>query len=296
MFKPYGVIPALPTPMKEGGVIDYDGLAQLIEHVIKNGVHGVLVGGSTGEYSLMSLEERQQVIQFVCDTVDARVPVMAGTGCHSTEDTIKLTQFAEEAGVSSALVINPYYMATSDEGILNHYKAVTENSKIGIVIYHYPDATGIELSPELIHEISQLDGIVGIKNTADGVHTSKLLNLTKDNDRFSLLTGFEDLILATLASGGVGAIGVVHNLVPDKIVKLYDLIVKENNIKEAAELNKELIPLYNLIEEEVIPGTVKAGLEAIGLPGGPSRSPLVSASPEFKEKIASKLNELYQNS
>ncbi|MFY2153798.1 dihydrodipicolinate synthase family protein [Mammaliicoccus sciuri] len=201
MFKPYGVIPALPTPMKEGGVIDYHGLAQLIEHVIENGVHGVLVGGSTGEYSLMSLEERQQVIQFVCDTVDARVPVMAGTGCHSTEDTIKLTQFAEEAGVSSALVINPYYMATSDEGILNHYKAVTENSKIGIVIYHYPDATGIELSPELIHEISQLDGIVGIKNTADGVHTSKLLNLTKDNDRFSLLTGFEDLILATLASG-----------------------------------------------------------------------------------------------
>ncbi len=295
MYKPYGVIPALPTPMKEGGIIDYDGLAQVIEHVIKNGVHGVLVGGSTGEYSLMSLEERKEVIQFVIDTVDSRVPVMAGTGCHLTDDTIELTKFAENAGASCALVLNPYYMATDDDGVINHYKSVVENSNIGIVIYHYPDATGIEMSPELIHKISKIDGIVGIKNTADGVHTSKLLNLTKDNSSFSLLTGFEDLILSTLASGGVGAIGVVHNLVPDKIVKMYDLIVKDNNIQEAAELNKNLIPLYNLIEEEVIPGTVKAGLEALGLPGGPSRAPLVSASPEFKKKITAELKKINNN-
>src|SRR5690625_1921017 len=100
MFKPYGVIPALPTPMKENGIIDYEGLEKLVDHVIDSGVHGILVGGSNGEYSLMSPEERKEVIKFVIEKTDDRVPVMAGTGCHRTEDTIALTKFAAEAGRS----------------------------------------------------------------------------------------------------------------------------------------------------------------------------------------------------
>lgn len=116
--------------------------------------------------------------------------------------------------------------------------------------------------------------------------------MTKDNPGFNVLTGFEDIIILTLFIGGVGAIGVVHNLAPDKVVKLYDLIINDNNVKEAAELNKKLQPLYNLVEEEVIPGTVKAGLEGLGLPGGPSRSPLPEASDEFKKKIKDYLQEL----
>ncbi|MCG7334771.1 4-hydroxy-tetrahydrodipicolinate synthase [Sporosarcina sp. ACRSM] len=292
MYKPFGMIPALPTPLNEDNSIDFKGLEQLIEHLIDGGMHGLLVGGSTGEYSLMSMEERKEVIKFVCETANGRVPVMAGTGCHRTADTINLTQYAVEVGATSALVINPYYMTTSRQGIIDHYKAVAESTNIGIVIYHYPDATGVELDPELIHEISQIEGIVGIKNTADGQHTSKLLALTKDNPNFAVLTGFEHLILPTLALGGQGAIGVVHNLAPKKLAKLYDLIVNENNLKEATTLNQELMALYNVIEEETIPGTVKAGLEALGLPGGSSRLPLVSASENYKSKIKAVLSEL----
>ncbi|WP_342387540.1 4-hydroxy-tetrahydrodipicolinate synthase [Salinicoccus bachuensis] len=295
MFKPYGVIPALPTPMKEEGVIDYQGLEKLVDHVIDNGVHGVLVGGSNSEYSLMTLEERKEVIKFVTEKTNERVPVMAGTGCHRTEDTIALTKFAADVGVKSALVINPYYMATGEQAIYDYYKKVAESSDIGIIIYNYPDATGIQLEPELIDKISRIDGVTGIKNTDDGIHTSKVIALTQDNPDFSVLTGFEDLIVPTLSIGGVGAIGVVHNLVPEKIVKLYDLVVKENNVHEAIRLNNELLPLYSMVEEEVIPGTVKAGLEALGLPGGSSRSPLPPASDEFKEKIKSYLQELKNN-
>lgn len=292
MFKPFGMIPALPTPMNEDNSIDFKGLEQIIEHLIDGGMHCLLVGGSTGEYSLMSMEERKEVIKFVCETSNGRVPVMAGTGCHRTEDTIALTQYAAEVGADCALVINPYYMTTSRQGIIDHFKAVAENSSIGIVIYHYPDATGVELDPELIHEISQIDGIVGIKNTADGLHTSKLIALTKDNPNFAVLTGLEHLILPTLALGGHGAIGLVHNLAPKKIAKLYDLIVNENNLKEATKLNQELLDLYNAIEEETIPGTLKAGLEALGLAGGPSRLPLVPASEKFKLRIGTVLTEL----
>ncbi|EPR29390.1 MULTISPECIES: 4-hydroxy-tetrahydrodipicolinate synthase [Geobacillus] len=292
MYKPFGMIPALPTPMKEDNSIDYNGLEQLIEHLISGGMNCLLVGGSTGEYSLMTMEERKEVIKFVCEKSNGRLPVMAGTGCHRTEDTIELTQYAAEVGADCALVITPYYMKTSKKGIIDHYKAVAENSSIGIVIYHYPDATGVELEPELIYELSQIDGIVGIKNTADGIHTSKLIALVKDNPNFKVLTGFEHLILPTLALGGHGAVGVVHNLVPKKLAKLYDLIVNKNNLKEAMKLNQELLELYDAIEEEPIPGTVKAGLEVLGLSGGPSRLPLVPASEKFKLKIGTILDKL----
>ena len=292
MYKPFGMIAALATPLNEDKSIDYKGLEQLIEHLVDGGMNGLLVGGSNGEYSLMSMEERKEVIKFVCEISNSRVSVMAGTGCHRTEETIELTKYAAKVGADCALVINPYYMPTSRQGIIDHYKTVAENSSIGIVIYHYPDATGVELDPELINEISQINGIVGIKNTADGQHTSKLIALTKNNPNFSVLTGFEHLIVPTLAMGGHGAIGVAHNLAPKKIAKLYDLIVNENNIKEATKLNQELLDLYNVIEEETIPGTVKAGLEALGLPGGPSRLPLVPASENFRSKIETVLTEL----
>lgn len=289
MYKPYGMISALPTPMLESGEIDYASFEKLIEHVIHGGIHGVLVGGSTGEYSLMTFEERKEIIKFVTETVDKRVQVMAGTGCHRTKDTIDLTKYAENVGVDSALVINPYYMVTNDEGIIEHYQQIAKNTNVGIVIYHYPDATGVELSPELIHEISKIEGIIGIKNTADGIHTSKLFSLVKDDPNFALLTGFEDLFLPTLALGGAGAIGLVHNLLPDKVAKLYELI-KADKVEEAAELNKILLPLYKLLEEETVPGTVKAGLKALGIADTTCRSPLKPASPEFEEKIKAYLN------
>ncbi|GGK00164.1 4-hydroxy-tetrahydrodipicolinate synthase [Lentibacillus kapialis] len=292
MFKPFGVIPALPTPMNEDYSIDFNGIEQIIDYVIDGGVNCLLAGGSASEYSLMSFEERKEVIKFVCNHSNGRVPIMAGTGCHRTEDTIELTQYAAEVGADCALVITPYYMQTSRQGIIDHFKTVAENSSIGIVLYNYPEVTNVELDPELIYELSQIDGIVGIKNTVEMQHTSKLINLTEDNDNFSVLTGYEHLILPTLATGGHGAIGVVHNLVPEKIVQLYDLVINENNINEAIKLNKELLLLYNCIEEEPVPGTVKAGLEVLGIPGGKSRLPLVPASKEFKSNIKEILTDL----
>src|SRR5699024_8671383 len=213
-------------------------------------------------------------LKFVCDYTDNRVPVMAGTGCHRTEDTVKLTQYAAEVGADCALVLNPYYMQTGRQGIIDFYKAVAAKSDIGIVLYNYPDATNVELDPELVAELSEVDGVVGIKNTVEMQHTSKVIELTKHNPDFSVMTGCERLILPTLAIGGQGAVGVVHNLVPDKIARLYDLVVNQNDIQQAMELNQSLLPLYNAVEEEDIPGTIKAGLEAIGLPGGKSRLPL----------------------
>lgn len=290
MFKPYGTIAACPTPMHDDGRIDFKGYRKLIDNLIDKGMHGILSGGSAGEYSLMSFEERKEMLSSACQHANKRAFVMAGTGCHRTRDTIELTQHAAQAGADCALVITPYYMQTSTQGIIDHYKSVAENSDIGIVLYNYPEVTNVELSPELISELAQIEGIVGIKNTTDMQHTSKLIALVNDNDSFAVLSGYEHLILPTLAAGGAGAIGVVHNLVPEQIARLYKLIVEDNNIQEAMQLNQKLCPVYNSLESEVIPGTIKAGLEALGLPGGESRRPLVPASQEYRDSIKALLN------
>src|SRR5699024_5199131 len=115
------------------------------------------------------------LIKTVCELVDGRVPVMAGTGCHRTEDTVALTVYASKVGASSALVLPPYYLPTSEQGIYDYFKEIADSVDIGIMIYNYPDATNIELSPEQIYELSKIDGVVGIKNTTDQIHTCKVI-------------------------------------------------------------------------------------------------------------------------
>lgn len=292
MYKPFGMIPAMPTPFDEKGNIDFDAFKALIEHLIDGGVHCLLAGGSTGEYSLMSMEERKSVIKAAVDFSNGRVPVMAGTSAHRTEDTIELTKYAAEVGADCALVITPYYMQTSEEGLKNYFETIARQSNIGIVIYHYPSATNVELSPEFIAELSKIEGIVGVKNTTDQEHTCKVIGLTKDQEDFAVLTGYEHLILPTLAVGGDGATGIIPNLIPKEIVRIYDLFVKEKDIEGAIALNQKLLPLYDYVEAEPSPGPVKAGLDIIGLKGGTVRSPLVPASEELKEKMKKTLSSL----
>lgn len=292
MYVPFGMIPAMPTPFKEEGTINFEAYQALIEHLIEGGVHCLLAGGSTGEYSLMTMEERKSVIKSACETSAKRVPIMAGTSCHRTEDTIALTQYAAEVGADCALVITPYYMKTSREGIIEYFKEVASNSPIGIVIYHYPGATNVELDPDLIHELSLIEGIVGVKNTTDQEHTCKVIALVKDRKDFAVLTGYEHLILPTLAVGGAGATGIIHNLVPKEIVKMYELFVNDQDVKGAIEINQKLLPLYDYVEVEPSPGPVKAGLDLIGLEGGSVRSPLVPASAELVEKMKVTLGQL----
>ncbi|MEP9819820.1 4-hydroxy-tetrahydrodipicolinate synthase [Staphylococcus xylosus] len=292
MYRPIGMIPAMPTPLNEDESINFSGYEKLINHLIDGGVHCLLAGGSTGEYSMMSTEERKEVLKAAVDYADGRVPIMAGTSEHRLNETIELTKYAEEIGADCALIITPYYMQTSEEGIKNYYEQVAKATNIGIVIYHYPGATNVTLTPEFIAELSEIEGIVGVKNTTDQEHTCKAIALTKDNEGFSVLTGSEHLILPTLAVGGDGATGIIHNLVPDQIVEMYDLFKNKKDIDGALKINQRLLPLYDYVEAEPVPGPIKAGLDLIGLEGGNVRDPLVEASNELKEKMRETLNRL----
>jgi 4-hydroxy-tetrahydrodipicolinate synthase len=291
MKKLKGMIAAQPTPFKADESIDFEGVSTLLEHLIKAKMSAVLIGGSTGEYSLMSVDERKALISHACKVAGGRIDLIAGASTSRPDSTKDLIKHAKEAGADFALVIPPYYLQTSEQGIIDYYKEVAEDAGIGIVIYHYPAATCVTLSPELILELSKIENVVSIKDTDDMEHTSKLINLFKDNDDFTVINGSEHIIMGVLSAGGDGTMGIVHNLVPEMMMEIYNSF-QANDVVRAREINYKLLSIYSLMEEEPYPGPVKAALEMLGLPGGIPRRPIVPPSEGMKAKLREELKKL----
>jgi 4-hydroxy-tetrahydrodipicolinate synthase len=293
-FAPKGLIVPLITPFHEDESIDYQAYQEVIDFQIESGIHGLLVGGTTGEYHVMSIEERKSLIKAGCEYAAGRVPVMAGVGCATAEETIELANYAGECGAEWGLVLPPYYHQTSEEGIREFYKEIAANSNVGIVIYNYPPATNVCLSPELIYELSQVENIVSVKESADFGHLCQVLALTKDVANFTVFTGEEPFILPSLTIGGQGAFGILINLLPKEMVELYELTVEKKDLSAARELNQKLSGIYGLMEAEgnPYPGPVKAGLDLIGIKGGKVRKPLTQPTDEMRAKLKEELIKL----
>ncbi|MFZ5969116.1 MAG: 4-hydroxy-tetrahydrodipicolinate synthase [Bacillota bacterium] len=287
---PKGIYVPLITPFNDDESIDFPSCKKVIDFVIENGVHGLLVGGTTGEYHVMSLEERKSLIKAGCEYAAGRVPVMAGVGCFTAKETIELANYAAECGAEFGLVLPPYYHHTTDEGVVAFYKEIAANSKVGIVIYNYPGATSVDMPPEMIYALSQEENIVSVKESADFGHLCQVVTLTKDVDNFTVFTGEEHFILPTFAVGGQGAFGILINLLPKEIVELYNLAMK-NDLNAARELNSKISGIYGLMEIEgnPYPGPVKAGMDMIGIKGGRVRKPLTQPTDALKAKMKAEL-------
>jgi 4-hydroxy-tetrahydrodipicolinate synthase len=290
---PTGIYVPLATSFNNDESIDFPSYGKTIEHVIEGGVHGLLVGGTTGEYHVMSTEERKSLIKAGCEYADGRLPVMAGVGCFTAKDTIELANYAADCGAEYGLVIPPYYHRTSDEGVVEFYKEIAANSKVGIVIYYYPGATTVEITPEMIRELAQEENIVCSKESGGFDHLCKVKAMTKDIDNFSVFTGDEHYILPSFAVGCQGAFGIVVNLLPKEIVTIYELAMK-NDFAAARELNGKLAAIYTLMEIEgsPYPGPAKAGMDMIGIKGGRVRKPLTQPSDKVREAIGLELQNI----
>lgn len=287
MKKFEGMSAAMATPMKPDESLDFDAIGKLVKHLIGKGLDGVLVGGTTGEYNLMSVDERKDLIK--CSVEAAKSTggyVVAGASCHRTKDTMALAEYAGEVGADFILVLPPYYLPTTKQGIYDYFKSVSESTKAGLIIYHYPAAVNVMLEPEFLAELGQLNNIVGVKNTADMEHTAKLITLNNHYNGFKIFNGYEHLFLPTLACGGDGAMGIIQNLVPAQMAKMYSLAMK-NDYAAASKINEKMIPLYNIMEtaDEPCPGPVKYGLELQKLSAGLPRKPVVGVSDVMKMKL-----------
>jgi len=286
MFR--GVIPALVTPFKEDFSVDYEGMARNLDYMEKY-VDAFVPCGTTGEASTLGYEEHVDVVRFVAET--SKLPVIAGSGSNSTKEAIWLTKEVEKAGAEAAMLVTPYYNKPNDLGLYEHYKAVAKEVSIPIIIYNIPSRTGINVSPQLMLKLSEIENIVGVKEASGNLkQVSDIIRLVKKKD-FTVLSGDDFLTLPILALGGKGVISVAANVAPNLMKELYNAFVS-GNIAKAMEIHHKLSPLFDALFIDTNPIPVKKAMELIGLSAGKPRLPLVELSEEKTEKLKKVLKEL----
>lgn len=263
-----GVIPPISTILDENGNLDKVGMGRLIDSLIDAEVNGLLVLGSTGEFSQMSFGQRREVADFSVSYVSGRVPVLIGTGSTSTQEAILLSQHAQEIGANGVVVVNPYYWKLSDKNLLAHYTEISKSIDIPILLYNFPDLTGQDLSPDLVLKLVEANtNIVGIKETIDsaGHIREMILKVKKKYPNFRVLAGFDDHLLSTLQIGGDGAILGSANFSPELTVGIYKSY-QERDFGEAEALQQRLAILQSMYKlDSPLLSSVKEAIRLRGL-------------------------------
>ena len=280
LFKGCGT--AIATPFNEQGV-DLKEFAKLIEEQIKQEVDAIIVCGTTGESATMTEEERIKTIECAVKTSNGRVPIIAGTGSNNTKAVIEMNKKVEKLGVDGLLIVTPYYNKTTQKGLIEHYKAIAQNTTLPIILYNVPSRTGVNIMPQTCLELSKIENIVAIKEASGNIsQIAEIANLCREN--LSIFSGNDDQIVPILSLGGKGVISVLSNIKPKYTHEICENFFK-GNIKEATQMQLDVIPLIKALFSEVNPIPVKAALNMIGYNFGIPRLPLIEMSEEGKEKL-----------
>ena len=284
IFKGCGT--AIITPFNKNGV-NFEEFKNLIEFQIENKVDAIIVCGTTGESSTMTLEEKKQTIRFAVDTVNNRIPVIAGTGGNCTSSVIELTKYAESIGVDGALIVTPYYNKTTQEGLLCHYSTIAKQTRLPIILYNVPSRTGVNILPKTCKKLSEIENIVAIKEASGNLsQIAEIANLCEDN--LHIYSGNDDQITSILAVGGIGVISVLSNIAPRFTHNIVENFI-QGNVATAIEGQLKAIPLIKALFSEVNPIPIKSALNMIGYNVGIPRLPLVEMSDSGKEKLKNEL-------
>jgi len=286
-----GSYSVLITPMTDDQDINIDGLKENIEWQIENGVKGICVTGSTGEFASLTREERLEIAEVSVAQVNGRIPCMVGTASESTKETILYTRHAQDIGADGVLIINPYYYKPSFEDIFLHFKAISEVVDIPIMLYNNPGHSGVDMSPELIVRLSKLKNVDYIKDASGDLR--RVADIKRlSNGNITIFCGGEDLAFQNFLLGATGWICVCGNIVPEVATNLFEL-VNQNKHEEANELFEKYYPLLDMLENSPKAiQIVKKSLEFMGLPAGPCRFPRQPLSMEESDRLKILLKEL----
>ncbi len=284
-FAPRGILPAMVTPLNDREEVSEKALRSLVDFLIDNGVHGIFVVGSQGEAYALSRDEKKKVMETAVEQVAKRVPVYAGTGAVTTREAVELTRMAEGIGVDAVSVITPYFLSPSQEELYEHYKTIANSTSLPILLYNNPGKTGgVSISVGLAERLSQIENIVGIKDSSgDMTLTGEYIRKTKDKG-FSVLAGRDTLILSTLLYGGSGAISATANVAPKIAVDIYEHFVN-GDMEKAREAQFALAPLRVAFELGTFPVVIKEALKIIGICAGPAKSPVKGLSDAKRQEL-----------
>ncbi|WP_262690477.1 4-hydroxy-tetrahydrodipicolinate synthase [Kordiimonas aestuarii] len=285
-----GSIPALITPFTDEGEVDYDGFQKFVDWQVKEGSHGLVPVGTTGESPTLSHEEHRKVVELCVEAADGRVPVVAGAGSNNTREAISLIQHAEKVGADAALVVTPYYNKPSQAGLYAHFKAVHDASSLPIVIYNIPGRSVVDMATGTMAELFELPRIIGVKDATGDLDRVASQRAAMGPD-FIQLSGEDATALGFMAMGGQGCISVSANVAP-RLCSEFQEACMVGDFKKALGLQDRLLGLHRCMFMEPSPAPAKFAGSLIGICEDHVRLPLLAASDTARSIIASNINDL----
>lgn len=283
-----GVYTALVTPFDEAGEVNYERLGELLEKQIAAGVSGVVPMGTTGESPTMYNAEHDDVVRYTVRKVAGRVQVWAGTGSNNTQQAIRTTREAEEAGADGALIVTPYYNKPSQAGLKRYFEEIAGATDLPIIVYNIKGRTGVNIETETLAEIARIPNVVAVKEASgDIAQMADVIDqiCQRQDPDFRVLSGDDGLTVPLMSLGGHGVISVVSNLVPERMVAMVDA-AQGGDFDTARRIHYELLPLFKASFIETNPVPIKAALTLCGLDVGGVRSPLAALTDESQRRLA----------
>ena len=277
------LLTAMVTPFDAEGVVDYQQAKALAQALLDSGSDGLVVSGTTGESPTLNFEEKLQLFAEIKSAVANRGTVVAGTGNYSTKESQQLTKEAEKIGVDACLLTVPYYNRPTQQGLLEHFKAIAQSTNLPCILYNVPSRTVTNIDADTVIKLSQIANIVGIKEASGNLgQIAKIIQGTRDN--FLVYSGNDGDTLPILALGGYGVVSVASHLVGIQIREMMEKFL-DGKAQEAASIHRHLLPLINSLFVISNPMPVKWALNYLGFRVGKPRLPLVEPDEKTTEVI-----------
>jgi len=291
MKKFHGTGVAMVTPFKADGSVDYNGLKNLINYLIEGKVEYLVSLGTTGEASTLNKEEKKKIWEFTAEINNGRLPLVAGIGGNDTASIVNDVRDFESLGYDAILSASPYYNKPTQEGIYQHYKAISENSLLPIILYNVPGRTGSNVSPETTCRLAHdLKNVIATKEASGSFDQFNQIMRDKPED-FLLISGDDPIAMPMISLGAVGVISVIGNALPKQLSNLVRLSL-EGNFKAALPIHLSLIEFTRLMFAEGNPGGIKAALKSLDICDDNVRLPLVRVSDSTNQRIIAELQDI----
>ncbi|GAA4922470.1 4-hydroxy-tetrahydrodipicolinate synthase [Mucilaginibacter defluvii] len=291
MNKFFGTGVAMVTPFQPDGQVDFDGLNNLIEHLIDGGVEYLVVLGTTGESATLSKDEKKKIFKCVAEKNNGRLPLVAGIGGNDTREVVELIKGFDSTGYDAILSVSPYYNKPTQDGIYQHYKAIAQASALPVILYNVPGRTGSNIAPETtVRLANDFDNIIGIKEAAGNFDQFNQILRDMPED-FLFISGDDPVTLPLIAMGGAGLISVVGNALPRELSDMVRQCLA-GDFKTARKAHFSLIEFTRLMFAEGNPAGVKSALKQLGICADNLRLPLAPVSSATEQAIASEINKI----
>ncbi|MBM7614901.1 4-hydroxy-tetrahydrodipicolinate synthase [Alkaliphilus hydrothermalis] len=287
MFNGSGV--AIVTPFKNGRV-DFEAFNKLIDFHLQNNTQALIVLGTTGEATTQNDEEREQVIKAAVERVNKKIPVIIGTGGNDTAKAVKHTKQAEELGADGALVVTPYYNKATQNGLIAHFTAIANATKLPNILYNVPGRTNVNINPTTVAELAKIENVIGIKEASG--NTNQILEIKRlVPEEFKIYSGNDDQVVPVYSAGGHGVISVSANVIPKEMQQMCKAF-EDGNVKEALRLQLKYKLFIDLLFSEVNPIPVKAAVSLMGYMENELRLPLTPMEDANLAKLQAEMKQL----